>query len=79
MAPSYHAAFAYDSIMAIAAAAKTLSAKPSSADWIKALRAVSIEGVTGKIEFDNDGSSTTIMRPAMYRNGALVLLNDEDS
>ena len=79
VSPSYHSAFAYDSILAITAAADKLSAHPSSADWINALRMVSIEGITGKIEFDIDGSSTTAMQPAMYKNGSLVLLGNKDA
>ncbi len=70
--PLYTDAYAYDSIMMIYDAAKRLNLPASSKQWIDALRATNINGITGPLSFDDDGSLKTPVELAVFRNGALV-------
>jgi len=70
--PLYTHAFAYDMITAIQAASKSLQLPASSEAWIRALRAVNVDGVTGPIRFDADGDLLTPLEVGVYRSGKLV-------
>jgi branched-chain amino acid transport system substrate-binding protein len=70
--PLYTHAFAYDMMSAIIEAGRNLPQPASHADWIKALRALDISGVTGPIRFDSDGDMVTPLRVGTYRKGSLV-------
>jgi ABC-type branched-subunit amino acid transport system substrate-binding protein len=69
--PDYTHAYAYDMIAIINDAGKrlTLPAKPQQ--WIAALRATNMEGVTGPLRFDDDGSLMTPVELGVYHNGKL--------
>lgn len=70
--PLYSAAYAYDSIMIIHDSAKRLQLPASPQQWIEALRATKLNGVTGPLSFDDDGSLTTPVELAVFRNGKIV-------
>lgn len=70
--PLYIHAFAYDMIQVINDAAKRVPASPSATDWITAIKATDIEGVTGPLKFDADGDLMTPLEVGVYRNGQLV-------
>ncbi len=65
-------AYAYDSVMIMHDAARRLALPASSKQWIKALQATKITGLTGPLSFDDDGSLRTPIQVGIYRNGELV-------
>jgi branched-chain amino acid transport system substrate-binding protein len=69
---NFRNAYAYDMVSTIYDASKrlTLPAKPEQ--WVEALRATKLEGVTGAISFDNDGSLVTPLEIGVFRNGKAV-------
>lgn len=67
--PLYTDAYAYDMISIVDDAAKRLTLPASHDSWLKALRAVRREGVTGVLQFDEDGSLMTPLFVAVYRGG----------
>jgi len=69
--PLYTHAFGYDMITAIRSASQSLTLPASNDDWIKALRAVDVNGVTGPIRFDSDGDMVTPLEVGVYRDGKL--------
>lgn len=75
--PTYHSAFAYDTILVIHDAAKRLSHPATADQWIEAIRATNSTGVTGPLVFNDDGSLITRLEPAVYRAGRLVPLSGE--
>jgi hypothetical protein len=58
-------------MMIIHDAAKRLHLPASPKDWISALRATKIDGITGPLSFDDDGSLVTPIEIAVYHNGKL--------
>ncbi len=72
--PTYHDAYAYDSVKVMLEAADKLDSKATPEEWLEAIRSVEPVGITGEIKFDSDGSSVTEMYPAVYRNGNLIPL-----
>jgi branched-chain amino acid transport system substrate-binding protein len=72
--PPYHSAFAYDTGLVILDAAQRLNQPATSEAWISALRDTKIQGLTGELRFDSDGSLVTELAPAIYRNGKLTPL-----
>lgn len=71
-APLYTHAFAYDMIQIINDAATRMK-QPTTADqWIEALRATDIQGITGPLKFDADGDLITPLEVGVYRGGKLV-------
>lgn len=72
--PLYTHAFAYDMMSIIHDAASRLSLPATSAQWIEALRATKLSGVTGPLSFDNDGDLQTPLEVGVYRGGKLVPL-----
>lgn len=73
--PLYTHAFAYDMVKIINDAAKRLRLPATSGQWITALRATNIEGITGPLKFDDDGDLVTPLEVGVYRKGKLVPLN----
>lgn len=72
--PSYHAAFAYDAGLTIIDAAARLELPASSEDWLAAILATDIVGVTGPVRYSKEQSVLTSLQPAIYRDGVLVPL-----
>jgi branched-chain amino acid transport system substrate-binding protein len=70
--PLYTHAFAYDMALIIHDAAKRLTLPATSDQWIQALRATDIPGVTGQLRFDSDGDLITALQVGVYRGGKLV-------
>ncbi|MFQ6041930.1 MAG: ABC transporter substrate-binding protein [Candidatus Poribacteria bacterium] len=70
--PLYIHAFAYDMMMVIHDAAKRLKLPATSEQWIEALRATKIEGITGPLSFDEDGDIATPLEIGVFRNGKLI-------
>jgi len=70
--PFYTHAFAFDMMSAIGAAAKSQPTPKTHEEWLKALRAVDIQGITGSIRFDADGDMVTPLEVGVYRNGKLI-------
>lgn len=71
-APLYTHAFAHDMISAIRVAAASAPHPASNDDWIKALRGVNVQGITGPIRFDSDGDMLTPLEVGVYRGGRLI-------
>jgi len=72
MQPLYTDAFAYDMAMIIHDAAKRLTLPANSDQWVNALRATNIQGITGQLKFDEDGSLITPVEMAVFRKGKPV-------
>lgn len=72
--PTYHSAYAYDMTLVIHDAAKRLQLPAASPQWIQAVRATQIEGVTGPVRFNDDGSSITHLEAAHFAGGKLLPL-----
>lgn len=72
MPPLYTDAFAYDMTMIINDAAKRLTLPATSEQWVTALRATNIQGVTGQLKFDEDGSLITPVEMGVFRGGKPV-------
>ena len=70
--PLYTAAYAYDSIMIIHDAAKHLKLPATSQQWIAALHATKLTGITGPLSFDEDGSLNTPIQIAVFRDGKVI-------
>lgn len=73
--PSYHAAFAYDAGLILVDAAGRLDHPASHEAWLRAILSTDIEGLTGRLRFDQDQSLVTTLAPAVYRGGKLLPLN----
>jgi branched-chain amino acid transport system substrate-binding protein len=70
--PLYTDAFAYDMTMIIHDTARRLKLPATSSQWIEALRATDISGVTGQLKFDEDGSLITPVELAVFHGGKIV-------
>jgi branched-chain amino acid transport system substrate-binding protein len=70
--PLYTDAFAYDMVFIINDAAKRLTLPATSAQWLTALRATDIPGITGQLKFDADGSLITPVEMGIFRGGKPV-------
>jgi branched-chain amino acid transport system substrate-binding protein len=71
-APLYTDAFAFDMVQIIRDAGRRVGPNPTSAQWISALRATDIPGITGELKFDQDGDLITPLEVGVYRSGTLV-------
>jgi len=71
-APWYTTAFGYDMVQIIYDAASRLNLPASHEQWLSALRATDIQGITGRLRFDEDGDLMTSLEILVYRNGVLV-------
>jgi len=76
--PPYHSAFAYDMGLVLKDAASRLRLPATNEEWIESIQACEIDGITGPIRFDSDGSQVTTLAPAIYRNGRLVPVDAEE-
>jgi branched-chain amino acid transport system substrate-binding protein len=70
--PLYTHMYGYDMMQVINDAATRVEKPAGAAEWIAALKATKIEGVTGPLEFDADNDLVTPLEVAVYRNGKLV-------
>lgn len=71
--PLYTHAFSYDMATIIMDAAERLGGKnATSQEWLTALRATNMQGITGPLSFDFDGDLITPLEVGVYRNGNLV-------
>ncbi len=70
--PLYYHAFSYDMVTVLKDAARRVGQNATSADWIKAIRATDIPGITGRLKFDADGDLITPIEVGVYRSGKLV-------
>jgi ABC-type branched-subunit amino acid transport system substrate-binding protein len=70
--PSYTDAFAYDAINMLYDAARHIMLPASSEQWVNALHAVKLDGVTGPLAFDSDGSLCTPVEVGVFQKGAIV-------
>jgi len=73
--PSYHAAFAYDAGLILVDAATRLDLPSSHQEWLSAILSADIDGLTGRLRFDENQTLITSLAPAIYRGGELVPLN----
>jgi branched-chain amino acid transport system substrate-binding protein len=69
--PLYTHAFAYDMALIMNDAAKRLDLPASNKEWIEALRNTDMEGVTGPLRIDEDGSLITPLEVGVWRDGKL--------
>lgn len=74
--PIYTNAYGYDMALAIHDAAKRLGRPASHEEWIKALSATDTTGVTGPIEFSEEGDLLTPLQIGVYRDGELEAATD---
>ena len=70
--PLYTHAFGYDMALIIHDAAKRLKLPATSKQWIETLRATKIEGITGQLQFDEDGDLLTPLEVGVFRDGKLI-------
>lgn len=70
--PLYTDAYAYDMAMIISNAATRVPESAANADWIKALAATDIDGITGRLRFDEDQSLITPVEAGVFRNRQIV-------
>jgi branched-chain amino acid transport system substrate-binding protein len=70
--PSYTDAYAYDAINMLYAAARSMMLPASSEQWVNALHAVKLNGVTGPLAFDSDGTLCTPVEVGVFQKGVVV-------
>lgn len=71
----YTDAFGYDMAQVINDAAKRLKLPATSEQWITAIKATNIKGITGSLKFDQDGDLITPLEVGVFRAGKIVPLN----
>ncbi len=72
VSPLYTDAYAYDMMLVIQDAVSRLPETPTYDDWINSIRATDIEGVTGPLRFDADGSLFASIEVAFFQNGKVT-------
>ena len=72
--PLFTTAFGYDMGLVIHDAAKRLQLPATSPQWIEAIRATNIQGITGSLKFDSDGTLITPLEVGVFRKGKVVPL-----
>ena len=76
--PDYNSAYAYDMVSIIYDAAQRLddagNLPATPEQWLESLLATNMQGITGSLKFDDDGSLVTPMDLTVYRDGKLVSL-----
>jgi branched-chain amino acid transport system substrate-binding protein len=75
--PIYLAAYAYDMVQIMLDAATRVPADPTNEQWMQALNETDISGVTGPLEFDDDGDIMTPLDIGVFRDGQLVSASSE--
>jgi branched-chain amino acid transport system substrate-binding protein len=73
--PLYTSAFAYDAISMIYEASRQMILPASSEQWVRALKATKLDGVTGPLAFDDDGSLVTPADIGVFKDGICVPLS----
>jgi branched-chain amino acid transport system substrate-binding protein len=71
--PLYTDAYSYDMISMVADTAGRLTLPAASKQWLDALQKTDIDGVTGRLRFDEGGDLRLNLKVGVYRNGALAL------
>jgi branched-chain amino acid transport system substrate-binding protein len=71
--PLYTDAYSYDMISIIDDAGRRLKLPASPAQWLAALQATRIRGVTGDLAFDDERDLKIKIQVGVYRNGQLTL------
>ena len=71
--PLYTDAYSYDMVSIIHDTSKRLKLPATSQQWIEALRATNLEGITGSLSFDKDGDLVTPLEIGVFRNGKIVV------
>ena len=69
---NFRNAYAYDMVSVIYDASKRLTLPATPEQWVQALKATKLDGITGPIFFDDDGSLTTSLEIGVFRNGQAV-------
>ncbi|MCI5149913.1 MAG: hypothetical protein D3916_11095 [Candidatus Electrothrix sp. MAN1_4] len=70
--PLYTHAFAYDMALILQDAAKRLRNSPTHDEWMTALHATDLQGITGTLKFDNEGDLLTPLEVGVCTNGVLA-------
>jgi branched-chain amino acid transport system substrate-binding protein len=70
--PSHPDAYAYDMTLVLNDVAKRVKQPASPAQWVEAMKATNIEGVTGPLSFDPDKDLKTPIEIGVFRKGKLV-------
>jgi len=73
--PLFTDPFAYDMAMIINDAAKRLKLPATSKQWIEAIKATDIKGITGQLKFDDSGDLLSSSEVGVFKNGKLMPLN----
>lgn len=71
----YTDAFAYDMTQVINDASKRLKLPATSEQWIEAIKATNIQGITGQLKFDQDGDLLTPLEVGVFRAGKIIPLD----
>lgn len=70
--PDHPEAYSYDMVQVINDAAKRVTQPATPEQWIEAIKATKIEGITGELSFDQDGDLQTPIEIGVFRNGKLI-------
>lgn len=70
--PTYTDAFAYDAVGIIYDVARHLMLPASSEQWVEALHSAKMDGVTGPMFFDSDGSSCAPVEVGLFKKGGVI-------
>jgi len=68
----YIDAYAYDMTMIIYDVAKRVERPTNNENWIEAFRNTELDGITGPLEFDEDGDLKVSLDISVFRNGNFV-------
>lgn len=71
--PLYTDAYSYDMVQIIADSAKRVGQPVNSERWIRAMRETNIDGITGRLTFDQDKDLKLQLRIGQYKGGNLLL------
>lgn len=71
--PLYIDAYGYDMTMILNDAAQRVALPATHQDWYSAIQQTKIEGITGMLEFDEDGDLKVELDIAVFRNGQLIV------
>lgn len=74
--PLFTHPYAYDMALIINAAVKRLKLPATSEQWIEAIKATDIPGITGQLKFDKDGDLISSSEVGVFKNGKLLPLNE---
>jgi ABC-type branched-subunit amino acid transport system substrate-binding protein len=69
---NFRNAYAYDMVQVIQDASKRLTIPATPEQWVKSLKSTKLDGITGSLTFDEDGSLVTPLDIGVFRNGQAV-------